>query len=84
MPTEQARSGASWAEEEFGAVVLADARLNRRCQMLANALCEQPTVPINQACEDWAATRAAYRFMDNPTNPPEAIWRRMCNVRWHA
>ena len=73
MPTEQARSGASWAEEEFGAVVLADARLNRRCQMLANALCEQPTVPINQACEDWAATRAAYRFMDNPHVSPEAI-----------
>jgi hypothetical protein len=44
----------SWAEEEFAAVALNDVRLNRRCQVLASVLEQQPMVPLNQACEDWA------------------------------
>jgi hypothetical protein len=44
---------------------LKDARLNRRCQELAVALGQQPDAPINQACEDWADTKAAYRFFGN-------------------
>jgi hypothetical protein len=63
----------SWAEEEFAAVALNDIRLNRRCQVLASVLEQQPMVPINQACEDWADTKAAYRFMDNPKVSPAAI-----------
>jgi hypothetical protein len=54
-----------WAAYEFADVELHDARLNRRCQELAVALGQQPTAYINQACEDWAATKAAYRFFDN-------------------
>jgi hypothetical protein len=54
-------------------VALKDARLNRRCQVLASVLEQQPTVPINQAGEDWADTKAAYRFMDNPKVSPAAI-----------
>ncbi|MEW5961266.1 MAG: IS4 family transposase [Chloroflexota bacterium] len=54
-----------WAALEFADVELHDARLNRRCQELAVALGQQPTAYINQACEDWAATKAAYRFFDN-------------------
>jgi hypothetical protein len=42
----------SWAVEEFGQVDLKDERLNFRCQGLAEALGQQPTAPINQACED--------------------------------
>lgn len=55
-----------WAVEEFAHIELNDVRLNRRCQDLATALGQQPTAPINQACEDWADTKAAYRFFDNP------------------
>lgn len=54
-----------WAATEFADVELQDARLNRRCQELAVALGQQPTAYINQACEDWADTKAAYRFFGN-------------------
>ncbi len=54
-------------------MALKDVRLNRRCQVLASVLEQQPTVPINQACEDWADTKAAYRFMDNPKVSPAAL-----------
>jgi hypothetical protein len=56
-----------WAAIEFADVELQDARLNRRCQELAVALGQQPTAYINQACEDWADTKAAYRFFGNTT-----------------
>ena len=54
-----------WAATEFADVELHDARLNRRCQELASALSQQPGAYINQACEDWADTKAAYRFFGN-------------------
>jgi hypothetical protein len=60
----------SWALEEFAQVNLDDDRLNRRCQKLAATLGQQPTAPINQACEDWAASKAAYRFVANPHVTP--------------
>lgn len=63
----------SWAEKEFAQVDLKDDRLNRRCQKLADELGQQPTAPINQACEDWADSKAAYRFMDNSKVAPDDI-----------
>lgn len=62
-----------WTVEEFAEVDLKDERLNRRCQELARALGEQPSAPINQACEDWADTKAAYRFFDNNKVTPAKI-----------
>jgi hypothetical protein len=66
-------SDKQWAAEEFAQVELKDARLNRRCQELAMALGQQPGAPINQACDDWADTKAAYRFFDNEKASPAAI-----------
>ena len=48
--------------DEFADVELKDARLNRRCAELAGQLDMNPEGSINQACEDWADTKAAYRF----------------------
>jgi hypothetical protein len=48
-----------WASEELAHVELGDARLNRRCREVAEAMAQQPTAAINQACEDWADTKAA-------------------------
>lgn len=62
-----------WAIDEFAQVELNDGRLNRRCQELATILAQQPDTPINQACEDWAGTKAAYRFFDNKKVTPERI-----------
>jgi hypothetical protein len=62
-----------WCRDEFAAVELQDARLNYRCSELAVQLAMQPQGPINQACEDWADTKAAYRFFDNDKATPERI-----------
>ena len=73
MTEKHVTSEEHWAAEELADVDLKDTRLNRRCQEIAIALGEQPTAPINQACEDWADTKAAYRFFDNEKSQPEAI-----------
>jgi len=62
-----------WCLDEFATVEWQDARLNRRCVELATQLAMQPNGPINQACEDWADTKAAYRFFDNDKATPERI-----------
>jgi hypothetical protein len=63
----------SWSREEFIGVDFQDKRLKKRCQELVHDLEQQPSAPINQACEDWADTKAAYRFFDNPKVTPERI-----------
>ena len=63
----------SWAIEEFAQVSLKDERLNQRCQKLADTLGQQPTASINQACEDWADSKAAYRFFANPKVTPDEL-----------
>jgi hypothetical protein len=62
-----------WCLDEFSSVELQDARLNARCSELAMQLAMQPSVPLNQACEDWAAAKAAYRFFDNDDVTPQLI-----------
>lgn len=57
------RSG--WAEEEFADVNLGDKRLDSRLIKLCDRFSDAPESPINQACLDWAETKAAYRFFQN-------------------
>ena len=71
--TSEMKLDEQWAAIEFADVELKDARLNRRCQELATALGQQPSAPINQACEDWADTKAAYRFFDNNKATPQGV-----------
>ena len=52
---------AGWSVREFHGVELGDARLDRRLLALAEAFGAQPTAPINQASDDWYATKAADR-----------------------
>lgn len=63
----------AWTDEEFSKVSFQDKRLKTRCQKIAGDLEQQPNGPINQACEDWTATKAAYRFFDNPKVRPDKI-----------
>lgn len=63
----------TWVEEELGAVKLNDRRLERRLIQLMEQLFRQPTASIPQACGDWAGTKAAYRFFDNPKVSHAAI-----------
>jgi beta-glucosidase-like glycosyl hydrolase len=56
---------AKWHEGELAGIDLGDERLNKRIIKLAVELGEQPQAFINQACEDWADSKAAYRLFDN-------------------
>jgi len=73
MYSDHLNSAPNWCHEEFATIDLKDARLDSRCQTLAGAMSAQPNVPINQACEDWADTKAAYRFFDNDKVTSEHI-----------
>lgn len=59
-------SEAAWQEEELSAAALPDKRLARRLRRLLDQMAAAPGKPIPAACGDWAATKAAYRFFDNP------------------
>jgi hypothetical protein len=62
-----------WCLDEFADVELQDARLSARCSELAVQLAMHPSLPLNQACEDWAAAKAAYRLFDNDDVTPQRI-----------
>jgi hypothetical protein len=54
-----------WAADEFKNVDLGDKRLDSRLIKLCDSFSKAPESPINQACADWAETKAAYRFFKN-------------------
>lgn len=58
-------SSHEWACHEFENANLGDERLKTRLIKLSARLSESPESPINQACEDWAEAKAAYRFFKN-------------------
>lgn len=62
-----------WAADEFEKVDLGDKRRNSRLIKLCSSFSESPESPINQACADWAETKAAYRFFQNETVDVERI-----------
>jgi hypothetical protein len=64
---------AEWPAAEFEGIQLGDERLQARAVKLLGQLSAQPQAFINQACEDWAGSKAAYRFFDNEQVKPEAI-----------
>lgn len=55
-----------WQTEELVGASLPDKRLERRLRQLLDQLSAAPGKPVPAACGDWAATKAAYRFFDNP------------------
>jgi hypothetical protein len=55
----------SWAKDEFANLDLGDKRLNSRLITICDRFSESPESPINQACNDWAETKGAYRFFGN-------------------
>jgi hypothetical protein len=71
---------ASWAAEEFAEINLGDKRLNARLVKLCNRFSDAPESPINQACADWAETKAAYRFFQNENAEVGQILATHCNA----
>ena len=54
-----------WIDQELAGCSFADERLGRRFGMLMEQLSQGIGRTIPLACGDWAATKAAYRFLDN-------------------
>lgn len=55
-----------WVEREIEACEFPDQRLKTRFGKLLTQLGERIGAALPAACQDWAATKAAYRFFDNP------------------
>ncbi len=55
----------SWIDRELAGCTFADGRLAKRFSTFMEQLSESIGGPIPLACGDWAATKAAYRFLDN-------------------
>lgn len=69
-----------WAEEELKTLQLGDARLEQRAVLLLERLGQRPSASIPRACESWAETTAAYRFLRNE----EVSWDRILTAHWRA
>jgi hypothetical protein len=54
-----------WLADELRNSTLPDQRLIRRLGQIVDHLAASPGQPVPAACQDWAATKAAYRFFDN-------------------
>ncbi|MDE3029194.1 MAG: IS4 family transposase, partial [Paracoccaceae bacterium] len=57
--------GQNWVETEISGCDFGDVRLNRRLGTMLEALGERPGKSLPTAFQDWANTKAAYRFFDN-------------------
>lgn len=64
---------ARWAEQEFGAAELGDARRTARLVALATVLARKPNASFPAAFDDGAQLKGTYRFFANPAIEPEAI-----------
>lgn len=66
-------SNAAWLEHELTDCQFHDERLNRRFHLLLTKLWGGIGQSIPLACQDWANTKAAYRFFSNAHVNEEAI-----------
>src|SRR5436189_2682695 len=55
----------SWIDDELAGCKFADVRLDKRFRTLVEQLSEGVGETIPMACQDWANTKAAYRFFSN-------------------
>jgi len=60
-----AAEGGTWIETETSACRFPDERLRNRLRQLLGQIGGAMGEPIPFACQDWAGTKAAYRFFSN-------------------
>jgi hypothetical protein len=63
----------SWLDSELAGCEFADVRLEKRFRTLVERLSEGSGESIPIACQDWAGTKAAYRFLSNERVSKEEI-----------
>jgi len=59
------RNRAEWVQEEVVGCEFGDRRLGKRFEKLLSAIAGQIGSSFSVACQDWANTKAAYRFLSN-------------------
>src|SRR5262245_55690610 len=62
-----------WVAYELSEISLGDKRLNWRVVDTMSKLALRPSASINQACDDWADTKATYRLFANEKTRAAAI-----------
>jgi len=72
-PVADAKSQDSWVDRELAECDFKDERLRKRFRMLLEQLSEGTGESIPMACQDWANTKAAYRFLSNERVSEESI-----------
>jgi len=65
--------GGSWTDREIENSRFGDSRLGDRLRKLMGCLDSATGQPLPLACEDWANTKAAYRFLSNNSVSEEQI-----------
>jgi hypothetical protein len=68
-----AAKGASWIDAELAGCALGDRRLCDRLRWRLHQLEGAMGAPLPLACQDWANTKAAYRFFSNERFGEDAI-----------
>jgi hypothetical protein len=68
-----ARLNEDWVDRELAECDFKDERLRKRFRMLLEQLSDGTGESIPMACQDWANTKAAYRFLSNERVSEEAI-----------
>lgn len=69
---------ASWGHQELEGLDLGDARRNERAKTLVTRFAANPMASIPVACNGWAETIGAYRFLENE----EIDWRGILQPHW--
>ena len=62
-----------WIRSEFRSADFGDKRLTDRLVQLGDELGSSPAESIPASCENWASTKATYRFCDNDSVDPSEI-----------
>ncbi|WP_027706632.1 IS4/Tn5 family transposase DNA-binding protein, partial [Zooshikella ganghwensis] len=55
----------SWLNEELSGCAFKDQRLTTRFKSIVACLSEKSGKSIPEICEEWASTKAFYRFLSN-------------------
>ena len=69
----QERLDSSWVADELGKIALGDKRLDWRLLDSGAKLAARPSASINEACAEWADTKATYNLFSNQKTTPEQI-----------
>jgi hypothetical protein len=63
QPPEGTQGG--WVDQELDESAFQDVRLGRRLRVLLSQMAQGPGQTFSLVCQDWANTKAAYRFLSN-------------------